>query len=415
MRRNANHCVRTRSALTTPGAKVAWATVLGALLALWLVPPAHGQAGDGPPPALVRVAPAAKQTLQRRWDLIGRLKEVNRVVVSAEQEGRLVAVKIEVGQPVVGGETVLAQVEDTYAKLELATAQAALEQANATVTETEALLENAKRDREFYEQLSLTGTAKRKELDDARTTERATAARLNATRALAAVAQLRVDRARTDLEKLKVVAPFDGVIVRKLAELGMWAQKGTPIAEMISRGRIDAVVDVPERFVNQVADGQPVEIEIEPLNTTVQGKVQAVIPSANLSARTFPMKVRMDDQNGQLKSGMSAIAKLPAGPRESMLTVPRDAVLRSAQGLSVWVNAGGTAAKVPINVLFSAGTDYAVEPLTPQGSQALVDGAQVVIEGGERILFPGQPLKVTRLSEEAKQVAPELTAGGDSE
>jgi len=370
----------------------------------------RAQPGDGPPPALVRVGQVKEQTLQRRWDLIGRLKEVNRVIVSAEQEGRLVAVKIEVGQPVVGGQTVLAAVEDSFAKLELASTQAALAQAEATVLETEALLDNATRDREFYEGLAKAGTAKRKELDDARTTERAVSARLKAAKAQVVAAQVRVDHAKTDLAKLAVVAPFDGVVVRKLAELGMWAQKGTPVAEMISRGRIDAVVDVPEKFVNQVEDGQPVEVVIEPLGQTVQGKVQAVIPSANLSARTFPIKVRMDDLGGRLKSGMSAIAKLPAGPPLAMMTVPRDAVLRSAQGLSVWVNANGVAAKVPIKVLFSENNRYAIEPLTAQGLQSIVDGAEVVIEGGERILFPGQPLKVTRLTQKSNPSAPNQTA-----
>ena len=352
-----------------------------------------GGKSDGPPPALVRVAPVTMQTLQKRWDLIGQLKEVNRVIVSTEQPGRLVDVKIDVGHPVVGGQTVLAQVEDTYAKLELAEATAAMVEAKASVREAEALLANAEREHKYQKDLRNSGAGQRKELDDAITDEAAAVAKLDAAKANVLVTQARVDRANTNLKKLTVIAPFDGLVVRKLAERGQWSQQGTPVAEIISRGRIDAVVDVPERLIGFVEAGQDIELVVEPLNIDTTGEVVAVIPQGSQAARTFPVKIRTDDQNGRLMPGMSVLAKLPTNQKAPALTVPRDAVLRSANGVHIWTNNNGVAMRYEVDILFGAGDRYAVRARRAAGPP-LKAGDSVIIEGAERLLFPGQPLIV---------------------
>ena len=56
----------------------------------------------------------------------------------------------------------------------------------------------------------------------------------------------------------------------------------------------------------------------------------------------------------------------------------------------------GKAFRVPINVLFINGADYAVKVLSGYDGPPLADGAKVVIEGGERLLFPGQIVKVVQ-------------------
>ncbi len=390
---------RRQPSTVTVRTLLATALTLGCCLQPLLAQPdgkPEGKSGGkpaGPPPALVRVAPVTMQTLQKRWDLIGQLKEVNRVIVSTEQPGRLVAVKIDVGQPVVGGQTVLVRVEDTYAKLELAEAKAATVEAEATVKEAEALLANAQRERKYQQDLRGSGAGQRKELDDAITTEAAAVARLEAAKAHVLVTQARVDRANTSLKNLTVVAPFDGVVVRKLAERGQWSQQGTPVTEIISRGTIDAVIDVPERLIGFVQAGQEIELIVEPLKIETTGKVVAIIPQGSQAARTFPVKIRTEDQNGRLMPGMSVLAKLPTNQKAPALTVPRDAVLRSANGIHIWTNNNGKAMRYEVDILFGAGDRYAVRA-RPAAGPPLKAGDSVIIEGAERLRFPGQSLIV---------------------
>ena len=77
-----------------------------------------------------------------------------------------------------------------------------------------------------------------------------------------------------------------------------------------------------------------------------------------------------------------------------MLTVPRDAVLRSPLGDVIWAAIDSQAVKVPVKVLFGAADRYAIEVLPGYAGPSLAEGSLVVIEGGERLAFPGQPLNV---------------------
>jgi membrane fusion protein, multidrug efflux system len=346
---------------------------------------------QGPPPALVRVAEVQQQKVQSKLDVVGRLQEVRRAVVAAEQEGRIVAVPVEEGSAVDGNKTVIAKIDDTWMKLATENARARLAVADATVKEAQARYEQMTRQYTQLKELGTTGAAKPKEVEDARNIAEASAAMLDAAKAAIAVAQAEVARAKEYENRIAITAPFDGVVVKKMTEVGQWVTPGTAVAEIISRGQIDAVVDVPERLVNNVTVGDEVEVRIEPLHATVTGKAAAINPMGATAARTFPVKIRMDDQGGKLKPGMSVLASVPTGQEVEALTVPRDAVHRTMQGTVVWTNANGTAAPVPVRVLFGQGDRYAIE--SAPGGPPLQAGARVVIEGAER-LFPGRPLIV---------------------
>jgi RND family efflux transporter MFP subunit len=360
------------------------------------VGPARGQGGDdqkpqGPPPALVRVGEVRQQEAQNRLDVIGRLMEVRRVVVASEETGRVVAMKAEEGDQVVGGQTPLARIDDVWAQINQRTAEAELARARAAVAEAQARLDNANRDVVYLEQLQQRQSANPKEVEDARATQRVNAAALQSAQAAVLTAQAELDRANESVTRLVILAPFDGVVVKKMTEVGQWLERGSPVAEIISRGGIDAVIDVPENLINQLRTGQDVEVLVEPLNLTVNGKVQSINPLGSSTARTFPVKLRLEDQEGKLKPSMSVLARVPSGQMTQVLTVPRDAVQNTPMGARVWANLGGKAMPIGVRVLFGLGDRYAVADLG--AGPPLAQGAQVVVEGAER-LFPTQPLMI---------------------
>lgn len=353
----------------------------------------HGQpdAGGGPPPALVRAGEVRKEQVQDQWPVVGRLQEVRRAIIAAEQSGRIVAMQAEEGDVVVGGQTVLARVDEVWARLALRSAQANLAQAHARVEEETAAVEQTTRDLQALEELLAANSAKPKEVQDARTRLAAAAARLENARAQVQAAESEQARCQEDIERLAVVAPFDGVVVRKLTEIGQWVTPGTSVAEIISVGQIDALIDVPERLVNFLRRDERVEVMVESLKLEISGTVAAINPMGNIAARTFPVKVRLTDEEGQLKPAMSVVARVPTGERSEQLTVPRDAVHRQPTGAIVWANLDGKAIPVGVRVLFGVGDRYAVAPIG--GGPPLAEGMQVVVEGGEA-LFPTRPLLI---------------------
>ncbi|MEX2213181.1 MAG: efflux RND transporter periplasmic adaptor subunit [Phycisphaeraceae bacterium] len=357
---------------------------------------ASAGAPQSPPPALVRLGAASQSDIRPHAEIIGRLREVRRVTVGIGQQGKVIKVPVEEGQKVEGGKTVLARVDPTFSNIAQEAVQSQLKQANADEKEAAALLAQAKSDLNYFEELAKTQSARQREVDNAKSAEQAAEARLDRTQAAVLYARAEIERTVQEHIRYESFAPFDGIVVRKWMEEGQWVQKGAPVVEIISRGQIDAIVDVPEKLIADLSTSSDVEVLVESLGRRVNGKIEAIIPDATNVARTFPVKIRLDDMNGKLMPGMSVTAWLPAGDKQPTLTVPRDAVLSSAAGHSIWVavdkDGAMIALKLEVDVLFGVGDQYAVRVNRRNAGTPLTPGMKVIIEGGERILFPGQPL-----------------------
>ena len=112
--------------------------------------------------------------------------------------------------------------------------------------------------------------------------------------------------------------------------------------------------------------------------------------------------MRLDDQDGRLKVGMSVTAQIATGLEREALVVTRDAVLVRPDSSTVWValpHGDGEMAEVqpvPVTIGARMRDECAVEAETDAGRTLLVAGAAVVIEGAER-LMPGQQVRIVEL------------------
>ena len=362
---------------------------------------AAAPAAAGPPPAMVRVGQVQTQTLQQRAPIIGRLQEVRRVTVTAETAGKVLELAVDEGHFVTGGESVIARLDQTWAKLNLQAAEAA-------VAEAQADLDQAVSDSKQLQQLLEAGSARDREAQDARTLEAARRAQLE--QAVAAR-----DRAATLDQRAVVNAPFDGRISRKMVEAGQWVDPGDGLVELISTGEIDALVDVPERMVANLDVGDSVQVMVDALGLELTGQITSIRPDGLTASRTFPVKIRLEDPESRLKAGLSITAQIPLADEGEFITVPRNAVLYNATGAEVWYAAemGGpqpAALAEPVEVLFGAGDRYVVQPLPGGQGPALTEGTRVVIEGAER-LFPTRPLQI--LDADADAAPPEDASATD--
>jgi RND family efflux transporter MFP subunit len=348
----------------------------------------EGGGPAGPPPALVRVDVVQRKTVQPQRAIVGRLVEVRKATVASEVTGKIVDMPVEEGTEVVGGETLLAQVDDVWGQL-------ALKRSRAQVASTEAKLR--------YELLELDRS---RELRDRNALSRS---EFEAREATVAELQARLDEAKAAVEeeservlRSAIIAPFDGTVVAKLAEVGQHVAPGTPLVEIVSRGEVDARLMVPESAVNLIHLDQLLPIRIDPLGEEARGQVVSVTPYGPMASRTFPVRVRLDDQDGRLKVGMSVTAMVGVGPPREALVVTKDAVLVRPDGSTIWVTVSdGAAAQaevqpVPVTITARMPDEYAVEPETDPGRDLLREGTSVVIEGAER-LTPGQQVRIVTL------------------
>ena len=110
----------------------------------------------------------------------------------------------------------------------------------------------------------------------------------------------------------------------------------------------------------------------------LKGKIIALIPSGDISTRTFPVKIRVVNTTS-LMEGMEARVVLPVGDEAKVMTVHRDAVIKVFGNTVVYTVQDSKAAMLPVTVLGYKGMSAGVQ------AEGLEAGMKVVVKGNERL------------------------------
>ncbi len=324
------------------------------------------------PPTPVRVAEVTKRMVQQTVDLVGTVEPWRRSVVAGEIAALVEDFPVDEGVVVKRGQ-VLAQLRTEALTIRLNAAMASHREAQTRYRQ-------AKKDLERMNILFAKELVTQQEFDGAVTQEAALGQRVNLLGA-------EILQVRDQMRKARVVAPFDGWVVKEFTEVGQWIQPGGPIVELVDLSRVQVEVPLPERFVGQVNVHDPVTATFDGIpGLQATGQVFSVVAQADRNSRTFPVKVELPNPDLVIKSGLFSRVSLQVGRPYEALVLPKDAlVLRGGQEF-VFVLEDALVSQVPITSLRHVDNDVEV-------SGALKVGMVVVVEGNER-LFPGQPVRV---------------------
>jgi membrane fusion protein (multidrug efflux system) len=326
----------------------------------------------GPPPALVEVAAVIEKEVMSRITLVGTGEAWIETVVAAEEEGVVSKMHVEEGDRVKKGQ-LLCEQDTTQLKLEL-------EESQYAISGAKILRNKAKREWERQKQLFDIKSASGKAYDDARFTYEASRKNVNRLRAVR-------KNLEDQLRKKQIKAPVSGYIVKRQCQIGQWLGEGNPAVTLVVQDPIRFMVPVPERYVPSIKKGDQAVVTFDALpGETFKGKIEAVIPMADAAARTFPVRINIQNPKGAIKPGMLGRATLPAGKPHRALLVPKDALVLSGNGKVVYVVIDQTARLVPVE------TGAAYGPLIVVKGDLKAD-LKVVVRGNER-LRPGQPVQI---------------------
>lgn len=360
---------------------------------------------QGPPPTAVRVDAARLEKVQEQRLVTGELRAVQRSRVATEEPGLVLAIPVEQGQAVKKGETV-SRLDSKRLEIELQQAEADRQVALADAGEKQTELEWRQRDQENYKTLSAGGAGKAKELYDADMAVRVANAKLESSKRAADAIAARIDLLKKRIADTTILAPFDGVIISRIAEEGEWLAVGAAVVEMIATASVDAWLDVPQQYADAVIGKKPlVTLTIEATGARIETSNLRVIPQVDPKARTFCLVARLENPEGVLAPGMSVSAYVPTGDLAERLTISRDAIMRGPTGAFVYVarqtdpKAPAAAMPADVQVLFGAGDRMVVQ------SQSLDAGDMLVVEGNER-LFPTAPITPQPVGGAASQAKP---------
>ena len=260
-------------------------------------------------------------------DASGYVTARRQATVSAKITGKVAEVLIEEGMRVKEGD-VLARLDDTEAKAQLALAKAQLSAARAQIAEIRAQLVQAERDYARQRGLADRQLISTQALEAALTQRDMLRARLASTEEQIRVAQESVVVAQVQLDNTVVRAPFSGVVVAKAAQPGemispISAGGGftrTGIGTIVDMDSLEIQVDVNEAFINRVKPEQPVEAMLNAYPAwKLPGEVIAIIPTADRSKATVKVRIAIKLRDPRIVPDMGVrVAFLdpqPARPR----------------------------------------------------------------------------------------------------
>jgi multidrug efflux pump subunit AcrA (membrane-fusion protein) len=215
-----------------------------------------------------------------------------------------------------------------------------------------------------------------------------TAEDVNAARAAVQQAEANVRIIQTQWENTRIKAPIDGVVTRRMVNLGqsVASAPGTNLLELVGMNDLYLEAQVSEGDVALVRIGLPVTVTVDSLpGRALRGPITEIIPRAEEGSRTFRIRVHLPSERG-LKPGSFGRGRIIIRNAPSALLVSKAAVIdRDGQSM-VYVVSGDQAHRRPITL--GVATRDAIEVrqgLSPndlivtRGAAALIDGAKVQV------------------------------------
>jgi RND family efflux transporter MFP subunit len=355
--------------------------------------------------AIVEVAAAHAATSADRGVALlnasGYVTPRRRATVAAKITGRVTQVLFDEGMQVHEGQ-VLATLDDSDAKVRLASAEADRDATAAALQDLQVQLANAEIELHRTQQLRKDGVSSQQALDNARTASDSLKAKIALTREQVQAAVARVAVARQDLDNCTVRAPFSGIIVSKDAQVGeiispMSAGGGftrTGIATLVDMKSNEIEVDVNENYIARVEPGAAVTAVLDAYpDWQIPAHVRTIIPTADRQKATVKVRISFDKLDPRILPDMGVKVTFLAketGPAQasSALLVPKEAVIDDAGKQIVFVYRDGRVERRAVTVGGVLGSDNQV-------IAGLHDGDQVVIKGLES-LRDGQKVEVRR-------------------
>ena len=298
----------------------------------------------------------------------GRVLAPARITIASVALGAVRAVHVAEGETVRAGQLVV-ELDDRELQAQLQRARASVGSAQAQrtslsrltarvastdVERAEATVAQARATVSRYERLAASDVISGVELENARTTLTQAEAALAAARTTAAEQSLSgaqgralaagVDLARADvatvearLAQTRIVAPADGVVLRRAVEPGDVAQPGVVLLELATIGETTLRIDPDESTLSLLREGLPAIASAEAFpEERFEATVASIAPSIDADRGTIDVRLRVTEPPAYLRTDMTVSVEIEAARHPDVLSLSADAV-RDVGTASSWV------------------------------------------------------------------------------
>jgi RND family efflux transporter MFP subunit len=304
----------------------------------------------------------------------GELRAEREATVRAEIGGSITQLEVEEGQTVRKG-TVLGRIETR-------TLDDVRQSAMSSVRSAENQLAVSRRELERTETLVKAGALAARDLDVARNNVTAAEAQL-------ADAKSRLASAERQLGDTVLRAPINGVVSRRMANMGDVVSVGSELFTIIDPSSMRLEAAVPSDDLSRLRLGATVEFTVRGYEQPFQGRIERIAPQADPATRQVPIYVAIPNVGGRLVAGLFAEGRVVSEAADG-LVVPSNAV--NTTGASPWVLRVTDGRTEQVNVSLGL-RDPRTERV--QVASGLNEG-DTLLRGAAQGITPGTPVSVSR-------------------
>jgi HlyD family secretion protein len=302
--------------------------------------------------------------------------------VGVKVGGRLARIKFEEGTRVRKGE-IIAEIEHADIEAQLEASRRQVAEAEAQLVEAVASRDEDLRSLDRQRALAKDGITTDAALTGAQAVAAVSTARVKSAEASIASARARVKVTEEAIENTNVRAPFDGVVIKKRAEVGetvspfgvagQAAREGGAIATIADLAELEVQTEVSENSVAKLVPDMPAEVKLQAYQDQVyQGRLRQIFPSADRAKAIVEVRVSILNADGHVKPEMTAsvtfqenraksirstsgadqvsIRSGSDADRTPIVLVPKRAVAEQNGQSFVWVVIAGNATRRPVTL-----------------------------------------------------------------
>lgn len=158
-------------------------------------------------------------------------------------------------------------------------------------------------------------------------------------------AQYTVENARLQMEKTKIVSPFDGVITTlPYYTQAKEVETGSVIVQIMSYKVMLLDINLPEKYINDIKTGQSIRITNYSIpDDTLRGNITQLSPAINAQTRTFQGNIKIQNPELLLRPGMFVKADIITNKADSVIVIPKDIIMSRQRGMTVYIVNRGVA------------------------------------------------------------------------
>jgi membrane fusion protein, multidrug efflux system len=189
-----------------------------------------------------------------------------------------------------------------------------------------------------------------------------------------------VENSKLQLDKTRVVAPIDGVIV----DLPYYTQTtqietGSTIAKIMDYQVMYMDVQLPEKYISIIKPGQPAKLTNYTIpEDTIVGIITQLSPAINADTRTFKGNISVNNPKYLLRPGMFVKVDIVTNHKDSVIVIPKAIILSRQRGKTVFTYDRGIVAEKIIETGLENVTEVEV-------TKGLAKNERIVISGFETL------------------------------